>query len=203
MALTNTSPERGILPQTTRECHPRRSEDSWIELSSQPSSSSLSSAATTDDIITTGLRVQQLRRRRATHHHHHNHNHRVGYHVPPQDLEIGYSHRSSSTTGSSQDENEETESESDRLSNDDFPTRLQPDMNLLPEISSHFSAGYVLGREVGRVESGQALYGNGLSNVSEPATSSFATLKSGAGCGREAIRGGLGRFRWTGGSVSA
>ncbi|GBF63236.1 hypothetical protein TMEN_5858 [Trichophyton mentagrophytes] len=452
MSLTNTSPERGIRPQTTRECHPRRSEDSWIELSSQPSSSSLSSAATTDDIITTGLRVQQLRRRRATHHHHHNHNHRVGYHVPPQDLEIGYSHRSSSTTGSSQDENEETESESDRLSNDDFPTRLQPDMNLLPEISSQsdgtlstddddeddeddtstalgfnpqpnafshppasirttqsrnsldsarlpqnrrnsrsslpsmgsrrssvqhspfnmispshqadhdaalraslstllscaaaarglpkndsqpsvaersppraepstfrllpgandtederiaqqmhvppppasapsrfqpsaspspspkrsrsptstaahgkarrqaspskdrvstkkaaqamlsssssssetatssssyrsisptvmtwvisagvvvlfsaisFSAGYVLGREVGRVESGQALYGNGLSNVSEPATSSFATLKSGAGCGREAIRGGLGRFRWTGGSVSA
>ncbi|DAA77748.1 TPA_exp: Uncharacterized protein A8136_6294 [Trichophyton benhamiae CBS 112371] len=426
--------------------------DSWIELSSQPSSSSLSSAATTDDIITTGLRVQQLRRRRATHHHHHNHNHRAGYHVPPQDLEIGYSHRSSSTTGSSQDENEETESESDRLSNDDFPTRLQPDMNMLPEISSQsdgtlstdddeddeddtstalgfnpqpnafshppasirtgqsgnsldsarlsqnrrnsrsslpgmgsrrssvqhspfnmispshqadhdaalraslstllscaaaarglpkndsqpsvaersppraepstfrllpgandteepfarqmhappppasapsrfqpstspspspkrsrspisttaqgkarrraspskdrastkkagramlsssssslssetatsnssyrsisptvmtwvisagvvvlfsaisFSAGYVLGREVGRVESGQALYGNGLSNVSEPATSSFATLKSGSGCGREAVRGGLGRFRWTGGSVSA
>ncbi|OAL74619.1 hypothetical protein A7D00_0213 [Trichophyton violaceum] len=452
MALTNTSPERGVRPQAAREGHPRRSEDSWIELSSQPSSSSLSSAATTDDIITTGLRVQQLRRRRATHHHHHNHNHRAGYHVPPQDLEIGYSHRSSSTTGSSQDENEETESESDRLSNDDFPTRLQPDMNMLPEISSQsdgtlstdddeddeddtstalgfnpqpnafshppasirttqsrnsldsarlpqnrrnsrssmpgmgsrrssvqhspfnmispshqadhdaalraslstllscaaaarglpkndsqpsvaersppraepstfrllpganetederfaqqmhvppppasapsrfqpstsaspspkrsrsptytpahgkarrraspskdrastkkagramvssssssssetatssssyrsvsptvmtwvisagvvvlfsaisFSAGYVLGREVGRVESGQALYGNGLGNVSEPATSSFATLKSGAGCGREAVRGGLGRFRWTGGSVSA
>ncbi|EFR02189.1 hypothetical protein MGYG_05192 [Nannizzia gypsea CBS 118893] len=465
MTLTNSSPEHAMRPQGAREGHPRRSEDSWIELSSQPSSSSLSSAGTTDDIITTGLRVQQLRRRRSTHphhhHHHHNNNHRTGgYHVSPQDLEIGYSHRSSSTTGSSQDENEETESESDRLSNDDFPTRLHPNMNLLPDMASQldgtlstddddddddeddtstalgfnpqpnafshppastrtaqsrhsfdsarlsqnrrhsrsslpslgsrrssvqhspfnmispshqadhdaalraslstllscaaaarglpkhdsqpsvaersspraepssfrllpgatdtedepptgrmhvppppaatpsrfqpstspspspkqrsrspistaaaaahgkarrraspskdrtsattkktgrpmavsspssstlsetansrssslsptvmtwvisagvvvlfsaisFSAGYVLGREVGRIESGQTLYGNGLGGASEPATSSFATLKSGAGCGREAVQGGLGRFRWTGGSVSA
>ncbi|KAM5472671.1 hypothetical protein MferCBS49748_001337 [Microsporum ferrugineum] len=402
---------------------------SWIELSLQPSSSSLSSVGTTDEIVTTGLRVQQLRRRRAPHHHHHHHG---GYHVPPQDLEIGYSHRASSTTGSSQDENEETESESDQISNDDFPARLQPDVNMLPEMSSQsdetlssddeddtstalgfnpqpnafshppasirttqprnsfdsaarllhsrsgtrrnslhsigsrrstnqqpqhspfniispsyqadhdaalraslstllscaaaarglpkndsqpsvadrsppraepstfrllpgaadteyepsaepirapapppllrsptspsprrsrspvagsqkarrranpskdraaakktgqhtatetssaisptvmtwvisagvvvlfsaisFSAGYILGREVGRVESGQGLYGNGLGNVSEPATSSFASLKPGAGCGREAVQGGLGRFRWTGGSISA
>ncbi|KAF3481948.1 uncharacterized protein GIQ15_04707 [Arthroderma uncinatum] len=400
--------------------------DSWIELSSQPSSSSLSSAGAPDEIVTTGLRVQQLRRRRAAQHHHHHHG---GYHVPPQDLDIAYSHRPSSATGSSQDENEETESESDRVSNDDFPTRLlRPDINMLPEISSQsdeqlssddeddtstalgfnpqpnafshppasirtaqsrssfdsarlqnrsstrrnsrsslpnagsrrasnqhpqhspfnimspshqadhdaalraslstllscaaaarglpkndsqpsvaersppraepstfrllpgatdtedepiaptrthqpprfisstpvsprrsrspisagqktqrkaspskdrsvakkarrpmatetsqvisptvmtwvisagvvvlfsaisFSAGYVLGREVGRIESGHSLYGNGISNISEPGSSGFP---SGAGCGREAVKGGLGRFRWSGGSVSA
>ncbi|KAK2855724.1 hypothetical protein FQN49_004900 [Arthroderma sp. PD_2] len=401
--------------------------DSWIELSSQPSSSSLSSAATTDEIVTTGLRVQQLRRRRAAQNHHHHHH--GGYHGPPQDLDITYSHRPSSATGSSQDENEETESESDRLSNDEFPTRLRPDLNMLPGISSQsdealssddeddtstalgfnpqpnafshppaslrtaqsrnsfdsarlqnrassrrnsrsslqgagsrrsanqqsqhspynvlspshqadhdaalraslstllscaaaarglpkndsqpsvaersppraepstfrllpgatdteyeiaeptrthqpprfrssssaspkrarspistgqktlrkaspskdrsdakrarrpmvtetssstisptvmtwvisagvvvlfsaisFSAGYVLGREVGRIESGQGLYGNGLSNISEPGSSGFAT---GAGCGREAVQGSLGRLRWGGGSISA
>lgn len=49
--------------------HRLRSDESWVEISSQPSSSSLSSAAT-DDIVTTGLRVQQnrlARRRRRLH----------------------------------------------------------------------------------------------------------------------------------------
>lgn len=80
----------------------RRSDDSWIEVASQPSSSSLSSAA--DEIITTGLRVQHdsnaHRRRRS----------RGTTHLR---MEIG--NRTSSAGGSSQDEYEESESESDRV----------------------------------------------------------------------------------------
>ncbi len=77
--------------------------ESWIEVSSQPSSSSLSSAAT-DDVITTGLRVQSnaRRRRRLTR------SVSSPYVGPP---------RSVSTTGSSQEEYEESESESDRIMN--------------------------------------------------------------------------------------
>lgn len=99
--------------------------DSWIELSSQPSSSSLSSAATTDDIVTTGLRIQQQRRRRGPRH------------ILPRDIDISYPHRSSSFTESSQDENEEPESESDQIlssSNEDLPTRA--DVPRLPNIHS-------------------------------------------------------------------
>lgn len=78
--------------------------DSWIEISSQPSSSSLSSA--NDEIVTTGLRVQHQnerhRRRRVV---------RPG---APSTLHI--TARASSTGGtSSQDEYEESESESDRV----------------------------------------------------------------------------------------
>lgn len=78
--------------------------DSWVELASQPSSSSLSSAAATEEIVTTGLRVQQQR-------------HRRGFRqaVPPQNLDIVYSHRPSNVNESSQDEYEETESESDHV----------------------------------------------------------------------------------------
>ncbi len=90
--------------------------DSWIEISSQPSSSSLSSAAT-DDIVTTGLRVQHdsntVRRRR--------------FHpsLPPR----GIPSSRMSTAGSSQDEYEESESESDRVmgsSNEDIIARNNP-----------------------------------------------------------------------------
>lgn len=79
--------------------------DSWIEVSSQPSTSSLSSAATTDDIITTGLRVERsvpgiqrrTRKKRLR---------RLGL-LATQNSE------SSSVAGSSQDEYEESDSESD------------------------------------------------------------------------------------------
>lgn len=76
--------------------------DSWIELSSQPSSSSLSSA--NDEIVTTGLRVQHdsnARRRR-----------RLRQNGP---LHIQIGPRASSAGGSSQEEYEESESESDRI----------------------------------------------------------------------------------------
>lgn len=76
--------------------------DSWVEVSSQPSSSSLSSVA--DEIVTTGLRVQddpRTRRRRAN---------RPG---APTHLHIT---RTQSVGGtSSQEEYEESESESDRI----------------------------------------------------------------------------------------
>ncbi|KAF2836526.1 hypothetical protein M501DRAFT_996720 [Patellaria atrata CBS 101060] len=79
-----------------------RSEDSWIEVSSRPSSSSLSSAA--EDIVTTGLRVQHdsnARRRRRT-----------------RDGSLSHLRREthgSCAPGSSQDEYEESESDADRL----------------------------------------------------------------------------------------
>lgn len=78
--------------------------ESWIEVSSQPSSSSLSSAAT-DDIVTTGLRVQydsNARRRR-----------RLSRHGPPLH---GEAVRADSAM-SSQEEYEDSESESDRFMN--------------------------------------------------------------------------------------
>ncbi|KAI9710671.1 MAG: hypothetical protein M1820_002504 [Bogoriella megaspora] len=76
--------------------------ESWIEVASNPSASSLSSAGG-DDIVTTGLRVQhdiarQRRQPRPTAHHY---------------LETGQ--RPRSAEGSSQDEYEESESESDRV----------------------------------------------------------------------------------------
>lgn len=47
-----------------------------------------------------------------------------------------------------------------------------------------FSAGYMLGREVGRVEAGMM------------GDSSVPGARSSAACGQEAVRGGLRRFRW-------
>lgn len=76
--------------------------DSWVEISSQPSSSSLSSI--NDEVVTTGLRVQQdprYRRRRTL---------RPG---APSHLHI--EHRAQSVGASSQEEYEESESESDRV----------------------------------------------------------------------------------------
>ena len=75
--------------------------ESWIEVSSQPSSSSLSSAAA-DDLTPAGFRTQQdIRRRRRL-------NRTVS--LPP-----GLQVRSNSAAGSSQEEYEESESESDRI----------------------------------------------------------------------------------------
>jgi hypothetical protein len=89
--------------------------DSWIEISSQPSSSSLSSAGD-HEIVTTGLQVQQTigaRRKRRRH-----------VHGPAL---TGMRHqRPSSTAGSSQDEYEESESESDKIlssSNEELDSR--------------------------------------------------------------------------------
>ncbi|KAF7191332.1 hypothetical protein HII31_07355 [Pseudocercospora fuligena] len=76
--------------------------DSWVEISSQPSSSSLSSIG--DEIVTTGLRVQDhqgTRRQRAL---------RPG---APSNLHITRTH--SVGANSSQEEYEESESESDRV----------------------------------------------------------------------------------------
>ncbi|KAK2812008.1 hypothetical protein FQN50_001716 [Emmonsiellopsis sp. PD_5] len=89
-----------------------RSEDSWIEVASQPSSSSLSSATTNEDIVTTGLQIRHQRQRRLSRRHAASHN-----------INIDYSHRSPSAPGSSQDEYEESESEPDHVlssSNEDM-----------------------------------------------------------------------------------
>ena len=92
--------------------------DSWIELSSQPSSSSLSSAGD-NDIITAGLQIQheasphrqRFRRLHAA---------SAGVlHIPPRPTSAG---------GSSQEEYEESESESDRAmssSNEDILSKEQ------------------------------------------------------------------------------
>ncbi|TKA82752.1 hypothetical protein B0A55_01097 [Friedmanniomyces simplex] len=93
----------GIASRSASFDRRTRSDDSWVEISSQPSSSSLSSV--NDDIVPTGLRVQhdpRARRRRAL---------RPG---APSHLNI--THRPSSVGGtSSQEEYEESESESDRV----------------------------------------------------------------------------------------
>lgn len=93
-----------------------RSEDSWIELGSQPSSSSLSSIGANDEIITTGLRIQR-------HHSHHSRRRRGQQIFMPQDIDIVYPHRHAHHPGSSQDEYDESESEDDRVlssSNEDL-----------------------------------------------------------------------------------
>jgi hypothetical protein len=74
--------------------------ESWVEISSQPSSSSLSSIG--DEIVTTGLRVQvdpNMRRRRRT----------------DQGVSTRISTSQRQTSTSSQDEYEESESEEDRV----------------------------------------------------------------------------------------
>lgn len=101
--------------------------DSWIEVSSQPSSSSLSSAAN-DDIVTTGLRVDRRGSSSAYHHNRRRHLRNLSAATAPH---INYSPREPS---SSQDEYEESESESDRVlssSNEDITTRSRGDALLL------------------------------------------------------------------------
>ncbi|KKK21854.1 hypothetical protein ARAM_002884 [Aspergillus rambellii] len=110
---------------------PTRSEDSWIEVSSQPSSSSLSSAATNDDIITTGLRVQQ----NESSHYRRSRRRRLQHLAAVATAQVDYSSREPS---SSQDEYEESESESDRVlssSNEDIGQRTHVD-SYLPQPSA-------------------------------------------------------------------
>ncbi|KAJ9658269.1 hypothetical protein H2198_003842 [Neophaeococcomyces mojaviensis] len=99
---------QGQSHQSTRRS---RFEDSWIDLSSRPSSSSLASQNDRDEIITTGLQVRRddVRRSRQL---------RLS-NLPPNQAQP----RSTSVAGSSQDEYEESESESDRMlgsSNEDI-----------------------------------------------------------------------------------
>ncbi|KAJ5970536.1 uncharacterized protein N7479_000454 [Penicillium vulpinum] len=99
---------------------PMRSEDSWIDVSSQPSSSSVSSAATNEDIITTGLRVEhgeagayQRRNRRR----------RIQHLAAITTAQADYASRDASQASSSQEEYDESESESDQVlssSNEDI-----------------------------------------------------------------------------------
>ncbi|KAL2807661.1 hypothetical protein BJX63DRAFT_425166 [Aspergillus granulosus] len=93
----------------SRTSAPMRSEDSWIEVASQPSSSSLSSAATTDDIITTGLRVRQTN---SGYHHRRSRRRHLQRLAAVTSAHVEYS---SHEPSSSQDEYEESESESDRV----------------------------------------------------------------------------------------
>lgn len=101
--------------------------ESWIEVSSQPSTSSLSSTST-EDIITTGLQVQNNpnpnRRRRFS---------RNGY--PTR----GGSVRRGNVVGSSQGDNDESESESDPLlssSNEGLVPQFSPYDSPAPPASS-------------------------------------------------------------------
>ncbi|KAL8740960.1 MAG: hypothetical protein Q9190_006384 [Brigantiaea leucoxantha] len=90
--------------------------ESWIEVSSQPSSPSLSSAGA-DEAPTAGSHLQHGRRRRRL-----NTNSFLSYPTP----------RSTSATGSSQEEYEESESESDRLmtsSHEGLDRRYSEDVN--------------------------------------------------------------------------
>lgn len=82
--------------------------DSWVEIPSRPSSSSLSS--TTNDIVITGLSIRPQEERLSR-------QFRLSTHNVPREP------RATSATGSSQDEYEESESESDRImssSNEDI-----------------------------------------------------------------------------------
>lgn len=88
-----------------------RSDESWVEISSRPSSSSLSSADP-DEIVTTGLRVGRVPHGRP--------------HRRPRRGPLARSNLQPGPTGSrsSQDEYEETESEEDRImtsSNENLP----------------------------------------------------------------------------------
>lgn len=106
-----------------------QSVDSWIDLSSQPSSSSLASQNNQDEIITTGLQIRRDGLRRSRHLRLRNANPRQ----PSQP-------RSTSVAGSSQDEYEESESESDRVmssSNED----ISNNSNTGEEDDSHTALG--------------------------------------------------------------
>ncbi|KAL4970133.1 uncharacterized protein BDV14DRAFT_164415 [Aspergillus stella-maris] len=109
---------------------PSRSEDSWIEVSSQPSSSSFSSAATTDDIITTGLRVQQTE---SGHHHRRDRRRRLQRLAAVTTAQVEYS---SHEPSSSQDEYEESESESDRVMTSSNEDIVRPSQVMGPSLST-------------------------------------------------------------------
>ncbi|KAJ5288601.1 hypothetical protein N7478_001631 [Penicillium angulare] len=115
---------------------PMRSEDSWIEVSSQPSSSSLSSAATSDDIITTGLRVEHRqvgmnpRRTRRQ---------RMQHLAAVTTAQVDYSSRDASLASSSQEEYDESESDPDpnmSSSNEDIHRPTLPIPRSVPSAQS-------------------------------------------------------------------
>ncbi|KAK3670589.1 hypothetical protein LTR78_009557 [Recurvomyces mirabilis] len=81
-----------------------RSEESWVEIASQPSSSSLSSI--NDDVVTTGLRIQHNPRNRRR---------RTLRPTAPSHLNITHRPASAGGGASSQEEYEESESESDQV----------------------------------------------------------------------------------------
>jgi len=116
-----------LAPRSASYAGRTRSDDSWVEIASQPSSSSLSSAA--DEIVTTGLTIQQshaIRRRRRL---------RPG---APTHLNI-VSRPSSVGEASSQEEYEESESESDRVltsSNEDLFLHTGPNVTRSEAASS-------------------------------------------------------------------
>lgn len=89
--------------------------DSWVEISSQPSSSSLSSI--NDEIVTTGLRVQHDSRHRRR---------RTLRPAAPTHLNISNGRPSSAGGTSSQEEYEESESESDRVMTSSSEGLAQP-----------------------------------------------------------------------------
>ncbi|KAL2831080.1 hypothetical protein BDW59DRAFT_140352 [Aspergillus cavernicola] len=131
LGQVQSEPRATVAGQLTRETlqsrsvAPMRSEDSWIEVSSQPSSSSLSSAATTDDIITTGLRIQQTE---SSQYHRRSRRRRLQHLAAVTTAQVECS---SHEPSSSQDEYEESESESDPVmtsSNEDIarPPRVGP-----------------------------------------------------------------------------
>ncbi|KAJ5592342.1 hypothetical protein N7537_009246 [Penicillium hordei] len=105
---------------------PMRSEDSWIDVSSQPSSSSFSSAATNEDIITTGLQVE---RGEAGAYQRRNRRRRLQHLAAITTAQVDYASRDASQASSSQEEYEESESESDRVlssSNEDITRPALP-----------------------------------------------------------------------------
>lgn len=99
--------------------------DSWVDISSQPSSSSLSSAGGDNDIVTIGLQIR--------HDSNHHRQHRRRRLHPDIIGGVRLPARPSSAAGSSQDEYDESESESDRVtssSNEDIATRDMLDPNV-------------------------------------------------------------------------
>lgn len=101
--------------------------ESWIEVSSQPSSSSLSSAATDDNRLRFQHDYNYRRRRRLNPHFR-----------SPYDLQV----RPTSAAGSSQEEYEESESESDRImtsSNEGLDPQLSDGISLQCQPRPHLS----------------------------------------------------------------
>ena len=96
--------------------------ESWIEISSNPSASSLSSAG--DEVVTTGLRVQHDASRQR----------RYARSTAPTNLNLAS--RRQSVGGSSQDEYEESESESEKLMSSNEGLQLPLPSARPPESSS-------------------------------------------------------------------
>ncbi|KAL2178741.1 uncharacterized protein P884DRAFT_284116 [Thermothelomyces heterothallicus CBS 202.75] len=117
----NSASSVAQAPARSEESSPqRRNDESWVEVTSQPSSSSLSSIG--DEIVTTGLRVGNPsyppRRRRSQQ-----------QHQMPASFIVGHPATQGGAT-SSQDEYDETESEEDRVLTSSTEA-IHPSANLL------------------------------------------------------------------------